>query len=170
MLAMFLALEPTQRVPWFGPDMSAPAALTARIMETWAHGQDVADALGVTRVPTRALRQVAHICVRALPNSFRTQRLPVPDIAVRVALTGPDGDEWVWGEDPDTAAATESVTGAAEEFCLVATQRRHVADTSLAITGAVAEQWMAIAQAFAGPAGAGRRSGQFGPSQFGSGT
>ena len=165
MLAMFLAMEPSQRVPWFGPDMSAPAALTARIMETWAHGQDVADALGVTRMPTRALRQVAHICVRALPNSFRTRRLPVPDAPVRVVLTGPDGDEWVWGDE----GATESVTGAAEDFCLVATQRRHVADTRLEIRGAVAEQWMAIAQAFAGPAGAGRRPRQFGPSQFGSG-
>ena len=160
MLAMFLAMEPSQRVPWFGPDMSAPAALTARIMETWAHGQDVADALGVTRVPTRALRQVAHICVRALPNSFGTQRLPVPEAPVRVVLTGPDGDEWVWGDE----GATESVTGAAEEFCLVATQRRHVADTRLELRGAVAEQWMAIAQAFAGPAGAGRRPGQFGNS------
>jgi uncharacterized protein (TIGR03084 family) len=158
MLAMFLELEPSQRVPWFGPAMSAPAALTARIMETWAHGQDIVDALGVTRVPTRALRQVAHICVRALPNSFRTHRLPVPEVAVHVALTGPDGDEWVWGE----AGAAESVTGVAEEFCLVATQRRHVADTNLEVRGAVAEQWMAIAQAFAGPAGEGRRPGQFG--------
>jgi len=166
MLAMFLSLEPSQRVPWFGPDMSAPAALTARIMETWAHGQDVADALRATRVPTRALRQVAHICVRALPNSFRTQRLPVPEAPVRVVLTGPDGDEWVWG---DALNAADSVAGSAEEFCLVATQRRHVADTSLAITGPVAEQWMAIAQAFAGPAGAGRRPGQFGPGQFGPG-
>jgi uncharacterized protein (TIGR03084 family) len=157
MLAMFLTIEPKARVPWFGPDMSAPAALTARIMETWAHGQDVADALGVPRPPTRALQQVAHICVRALPNSFRTHRLAVPDVAVRVALTGPDGDEWVWGE-PD---APERVTGNAEEFCLVATQRRHVADTSLVIVGPVATQWMELAQAFAGPPGVGRRAGQF---------
>ena len=159
MVAMFLTLDPSERVPWFGPDMSAPAALTARIMETWEHGQDVADALGATRVPTPALRQVAHLCVRALPNSFRTQRLPVPETPVRVVLTGPDGDEWVWG------SGTDSVTGDAVEFCLVATQRRHVADTSLAVVGPVAAQWMEIAQAFAGPAGAGRRAGQFGGRQ-----
>lgn len=158
LLAMFLALEPAQRVPWFGPDMSAPAALTARIMETWAHGQDVADALGVPHPPTRGLRQVAHLGVRARPNSFRTHRLPVPDDAVRVALTGPDGDEWVWGDDH----ADQSVTGPALDFCLVTTQRRHLTDTALEVVGPVAEQWMAIAQAFAGPPGAGRRPGQFG--------
>lgn len=157
MLGMFLAMEPSARVPWFGPSMSAPAALTARIMETWAHGQDVADALGVRHAPTRGLRQVAHICVRALPNSFRTHRLPVPETPVRVVLVGPDGDEWVWGE----ADASESVTGSAEEFCLVATQRRHVADTSLVIVGDTAAQWMTLAQAFAGPPGEGRQPGQF---------
>jgi len=159
MVAMFLTLDPSERVPWFGPDMSAPAALTARTMETWAHGQDVADALGAVRAPTPALRQVAHICVRALPNSFRTHGLPVPETAVQVVLTGPDGDEWVWGTGAD------SVTGDAVEFCLVATQRRHVDDTSLEIVGPVAAQWMQIAQAFAGPAGAGRRAGQFGGRQ-----
>ena len=164
MVAMFLTMDPAERVPWFGPSMSAPAALTARIMETWAHGQDVADALGATRAPTPALRQVAHICVRALPNSFRTHRLPVPEgagRAVRVVLTGPDGDEWVWGETD----APDRVTGDAVEFCMVATQRRHVADTSLLVVGPVAEQWMTIAQAFAGPAGAGRSPGQFGTRQ-----
>jgi uncharacterized protein (TIGR03084 family) len=168
MLTMFLGMEPKARVPWFGPDMSAPAALTARIMETWAHGQDVADALGVRRPPTRGLRQVAHICVRALPNSFRTHRLPVPDVAVRIVLTGPDGDQWVWDDDDhadgaSADSASNSVRGIAEEFCLVATQRRHVADTSLEIVGPVATQWMELAQAFAGPPGRGRQPGQFGP-------
>jgi uncharacterized protein (TIGR03084 family) len=162
MVEMFLTIDPSERVPWFGPSMSAPAALTARIMETWAHGQDVADALGATRTTTSALRQVAHICVRALPNSFRTHRLPVPDAPVRVVLTGPDGAEWVWGADGDGAPVANTVTGDAVEFCLVATQRRHVADTSLQVVGPVATQWMTIAQAFAGPAGAGRRPGQFG--------
>jgi uncharacterized protein (TIGR03084 family) len=153
----FVTLDPARRIPWYGPDLSVAAALTARIMETWAHGQDVVDALGATRPPTRALRQVAHICVRALPNSFRTHRLPTPETAVRVTLTGPDGDEWTWG-DPDAA---ESVTGTAEEFCLVATRRRHVDDTALLVVGPVATQWMQLAQAYAGPPGAGRRPGQF---------
>ena len=32
--------------PWYGPSMSARSFVTARLMETWAHGMDVADALG----------------------------------------------------------------------------------------------------------------------------
>ena len=70
MRTTFLALDPSTRVPWYGPAMSIPSSLTARIMETWAHGQDIADGLGVAHPSTRALRQVAHIGVRTLANSF----------------------------------------------------------------------------------------------------
>jgi uncharacterized protein (TIGR03084 family) len=152
MLDVYRAVDPSLRVPWFGPDMSAPAALTARIMETWAHGQDVADALGVVRTPTVALRQVAHLCVRALPNSFRTNDLPEPEEPVRVELTGPAGEHWEWGP----ADAVDRVTGDAVELCLVATQRRHPADTDLVVVGPVAQEWLTIAQAYAGPPGSGR--------------
>jgi len=157
MLAAFALVEPSHRVPWYGPAMSAGAALTARIMETWAHGQDIADALGVTRPPTRALRQVAHIGVRALPNSFRTRRLEVPDALVHVALRAPDGSTWTWNEP----ALPDRVEGDALDFCLVVTQRRHLADTALRVDGPVATAWMPIAQAFAGAAGTGRAPGQF---------
>jgi uncharacterized protein (TIGR03084 family) len=147
-----VAADPSQRVPWFGPDMTPASKGTARLMETWAHGQDVADALGATRVPTARLRHVAHIGVRALPNSFRTRGMTVPDEPVFVALIAPDGSTWAWGE-PD---AGERVMGPALDFCLVVTQRRHLDDTDLTVEGPVATQWMAIAQAYAGPAGAGR--------------
>lgn len=157
MVSAFSLVDPSHRVPWYGPTMSVAAALTARIMETWAHGQDVADALGVTRTPTTALRQVAHIGVRALPNSFRTRELEVPETLVYVALRAPDGSNWVWG-DP---ALPDRVEGDALDFCLVVTQRRHLADTSLRVDGPVATAWMPIAQAFAGAVGAGRAPGQF---------
>ena len=137
--------------------MSVAAALTARIMETWAHGQDVADALGATRTPTNALRQVAHIGVRALANSFRIRGLEVPETPVYVALRAPGGSEWTW-DDP---ALPDRVEGDAIDFCLVVTQRRHLADTSLHVDGPVATAWMPIAQAFAGAVGAGRAAGQF---------
>src|SRR2546423_40378 len=39
-------LDPSLRVPWYGPDMSVASSVTARIMETWAHGQDIVDGLG----------------------------------------------------------------------------------------------------------------------------
>ena len=152
LLATFRALDPSVRVPWYGPDMSAAAALTARIMETWAHGRDIADTVGAEWAFTPGLRQVAHLCVRALPNSFRARGRPEPEVPVYVALTAPDGEVWEWG--PSDAA--DRVTGDAVELCLVATQRRHPADTSLVAVGPVATEWLTIAQAFAGPPGVGR--------------
>jgi uncharacterized protein (TIGR03084 family) len=152
------AADPKARVQWFGPPMSLASKLTARLMETWAHGQDVYDALGATRVPTARLRHVALIGVLAFPNSFRTQGLRVPDVPVRVELTAPDGTEsWTWGDE----GAEEVVQGPVLDFCLVVTQRRHRNDVDLVVRGDVAEQWMSIAQAFAGPAGGGRLPGQF---------
>jgi uncharacterized protein (TIGR03084 family) len=157
MLDVFRTIDPKLRVPWYGPDMAAASSVTARIMETWAHGQDVVDALGVTRPQTAALRHVAHIGVRAFPNSFLANGLDVPEVPVLVELTGPDGDAWTWGE-PDAA---DVVRGPAVDFCLVVTRRRHVDDTGLEVSGPVAESWMPIAQAFAGPPGTGRKPGQF---------
>ena len=151
-------LDPTIRVPWYGPAMGARSFITARLMETWAHGQDVADALGVTRRPTSRLRHVAHIGVRARPFSYLINSMTMPDTEVAVRLTGPDGDSWDWG-DADNAVNT--VSGPALDFCLVVTQRRHVADTGLEIAGDSAIEWMNIAQAFAGGVGGGREPGQF---------
>jgi len=126
------------------------------LMETWAHGQDVADALGVRRVPTARLRHVAHIGVRARPFSYMIRSMPLPAEPVYVALEGPDGDRWEWG-DP----GADRVTGPALDFCLVVTQRRHVGDTDLRVEGVAAREWIGIAQAFAGAPGNGRRPGQF---------
>ena len=157
LVVAFASLPEGARVPWYGPEMSATSKLTARVMETWAHGYDIADALHVAKPPTRALRNVAHIGVRTMANSFRTVGLAVPELPVFVVLTASDGTEWTWG----SADAADSIRGNAVEFCLVATQRRHIDDTSLDMEGLVAQQWMRIAQAFAGPPGAGREPGQF---------
>jgi uncharacterized protein (TIGR03084 family) len=146
-----------ERIPWFGPDMSIASALTARIMETWAHGQDIADGLGRTRVPSPRLRHVCFLGYRALPNSYRARGLEVPEAPVRLALEGTDGVPWTFGP-PDAA---NQVRGSALDFCLVVTQRRHRDDTDLVCEGAVSTQWLDIAQAFAGPPGPGRRPGQF---------
>jgi uncharacterized protein (TIGR03084 family) len=140
------------KLPWFGPPMSVASMATARLMETWAHGQDVADALGVVRTPTSRLRHVAHIGARTRDFAFRTRGLAPPDGEFRLALTGPDGQEWIWGP----ADAGQSVTGPALDFCLLVTQRRHRADLALTADGADADRWLDIAQAFAGPPGPGR--------------
>jgi uncharacterized protein (TIGR03084 family) len=148
----YASCDPAARLPWFGPDMGVASSVTARIMETWAHGQDIADTVGAERVPTARLRHVAHIGIRARPYSYLVNGLPVPTEPIRVELTAPDGEIWTWGP----AGAADRVAGPALDFCLAVTQRRHRADTALIITGPVASQWMSIAQAFAGPAGPGR--------------
>ncbi|OJY49107.1 MAG: TIGR03084 family protein [Pseudonocardia sp. 73-21] len=157
LVAAFAAIDPSVRVPWFGLPMSAASSLTARIMETWAHGQDVADALGVTRVPSARLRHVAHIGVGARAFSYMANGLEVPTEPVRVELTAPEGTVWTWGPD----GAPDRVTGPALDFCLLVTQRRHRDDTALEATGPLAGRWLSIAQAFAGPPGGGRTAGQF---------
>lgn len=159
MLAVLRRLEPSTRLPWFGPSMSAASCATARLMETWAHGQDVVDALGVQRPATARLRHVAHLGVLARPFSYRTRGQEPPLEDVRVELQSPDGELWTWGE----TTAQNRVTGPALDFCLVVTQRRHLADTQLQRTGPIAQAWMQLAQAFAGPPGEGRQPGQFAP-------
>jgi uncharacterized protein (TIGR03084 family) len=150
--AAYRAADPAVRLPWFGPPMSLASSVTARLMETWAHGQDILDTFGIARVPTARLRQVADLGIRALRYTYTVNGLPVPAEPIRVELAGPDGARWDWGP----ADAADRVTGTALDFCLLVTQRRHRDDTALEVTGTVARQWMSIAQAFAGAAGPGR--------------
>jgi uncharacterized protein (TIGR03084 family) len=140
-------LTDDSRVEWYGPSMSAKSFLTARLMETWAHGQDIVDAIGATRVPTDRLRHIAQLGVITRRWSYANRGLDVPEEEVRVELTGPSGATRTWG--PNGAAA--SIAGSAEDFCLVVTQRRHVDDTTLVVVGTAARDWMLKAQAFAGP-------------------
>jgi uncharacterized protein (TIGR03084 family) len=141
-----------RKLPWFGPPMSAASMATARLMETWAHGLDVADALGVTRPATARLRSVAHIGVRTRDFAFTVHGLPVPAEPFLVELTAPDGTAWSWGP----ADARQRVTGSAEDFCMLVTQRRPRAELDVTAVGDDAATWLTIAQAFAGPPGTGR--------------
>jgi uncharacterized protein (TIGR03084 family) len=152
LVVAYRAVDPGCRLPWYGPDMSPASSVTARLMETWAHGQDILDALHIDRSPTARLRHIADLGIRAAPYSHAVNRLPPPKVPIRVELSAPDGDVWTWGP-PD---ARDRVVGSAMDFCLVVTQRRHRADSDLIVTGPTAQQWVAIAQAFAGPAGPGR--------------
>jgi uncharacterized protein (TIGR03084 family) len=140
-------LDDGSRVSWYGPSMGAKSFLTARLMECWAHGQDVADALGVERTATDRLRHIARLGVITRSWSYVNRGLEPPPGEVRVELTGPFGGRWCFG--PDDAAGV--VTGPALDFCLVVTQRRHVDDTALQVAGDVARDWLEKAQAFAGP-------------------
>ncbi|MEE1782503.1 TIGR03084 family metal-binding protein [Streptomyces sp. SP17BM10] len=148
-----LAATPADvKLPWFGPPMKPASMATARLMETWAHGQDVADALGVTREPSARLRHIAHLGLRTLGFAFTLHGLPAPQNPVRLELTAPDGTSWTFGP-PD---APDVVRGPALDFCLLVTQRRHRDDLALTATGPTATAWLPIAQAFAGTPGKGR--------------
>jgi uncharacterized protein (TIGR03084 family) len=147
-----LTVADGRKLPWFGPPMSAASMATARLMETWAHGLDVADTLGVKRAATARLRSIAHIGVRTRDFAFSINGLTPPADPFRVELRAPDGSVWDWGP----ADAAQRVTGSAEDFCMLVTQRRPRAELDVEAVGADAEEWLTIAQAFAGPPGPGR--------------
>lgn len=140
------------RIPWFGPPMSPVSMGTARFMETWAHSLDVAEALGVAPEPTDRIRHVAHLGVRTRNYAYSVHSLEPPAEDFRIELRAPSGEVWEWGP----AEAEQSVRGSAYDFCLRVTQRRHRDDLDLVATGPDANQWLDIAQAFAGPTGGGR--------------
>jgi uncharacterized protein (TIGR03084 family) len=150
--AALLTVPAGRKLPWFGPPMSAASMATARLMETWAHGLDVADALGAVRPPTSRLRSIAHLGIRTRDFAFTVHGLTPPTETFHVELRGPAGETWVWG--PEEAA--QRVTGTAEGFCALVTQRRPRAALDVTAVGPDAEKWLTIAQAFAGPAGKGR--------------
>jgi uncharacterized protein (TIGR03084 family) len=134
--------------------MSTASMATARLMETWAHGLDIADALAITRAPTARLRHIAHLGYRAMPYAYLAHGRTPPTEPVRLELTAPDGSQWTFGPED----ALNAVRGPALDFCLRVTQRAPRDDLELAATGPVADEWLDIAQAFAGPPGAGRPS------------
>jgi len=134
------------RIAWYGPSMGAKSFLTARLMECWAHGQDIVDALDVERPSSDRVRHIAQLGFITRGWSYINRGMEVPAGDVRVELVGPSGAQWTFGPDD----APDRVTGPAVDFCLVVTQRRHVDDTALAVDGAVARDWLERAQAFAG--------------------
>ncbi len=141
-------LTDDRRIEWYGPSMSSKSFLTARLMEAWAHGQDIVDTVGGTRVATDRLRHIAQLGVITRGWSYANRGLERPAGEVSVSLTAPSGDTWSW----EHADEVGRVTGPAEDFCLVVTQRRHLDDTRLVASDGPARDWMLRAQAFAGDA------------------
>lgn len=150
--AVAAASDPAARLPWFGPDMSVASTITARLMETWAHGKDVHDTLGTVQPVGAELRSVAHLGIATFGFVHDLHGLATPDARPRIELTGPSGERWTWGAED----AEEIVRGSAEDFASVVTQRRNLADTTLEIQGDITRNWLSIAQAYAGAPGTGR--------------
>jgi uncharacterized protein (TIGR03084 family) len=145
-------VDPGSRVPWYGPAMAPRSFVTARLMETWAHGQDVADALSLPPVASSRLRHVVFLGYRARPYAFSVHQVADPGTPVAVEAVAPGGEVWRWG----AADSPERICGPAVDLALVFTQRRHPDDTAVAAEGPTAARWLSIAQAFAGGPGTGR--------------
>jgi uncharacterized protein (TIGR03084 family) len=142
----FTGLDPSSRLPWFGPDMGARMFLTARFMETWSHAQAIFDLAELARTHTDRIRHVVTIGIKTFGWTFVNRDLEPPGPVPRIELTAPSGDLWTWNEEN----SEDYVRGDAAAFCFVVTQVRNVADTQLDVAGPVAKKWMAVAQCFAG--------------------
>ncbi|WP_373865648.1 maleylpyruvate isomerase family mycothiol-dependent enzyme [Kocuria flava] len=141
-------------MPWIGPPLGAAMMASARIMEIFAHGQDVRDALGLPPAASPRLRHVAHLAVAARDYAFAQRRMDPPTEPFRVELTHKD-ETWTWGP----ADAAQRVHGAALDFALLATRRRHRQDCAVSAEGPDADAWLDVVQAYAGPPGPGREPG-----------
>ena len=144
-----LAVPEGQKIPWFGPPMSPTSMATARFMETWAHGLDVAEALGLEPNPPTASKHVAHLGVRTRDFAFAMHGLERSGRGVPGGAIAPSGETWDWG--PEDAA--QRVTGSAYDFCLLVTQRATATTSTCTPTAPTPTSWLDIAQAFAGPPG-----------------
>ena len=148
-------LDPKARLPWYGPPMSARSFAAARLMEAWAHGQDVWDVVCRERPATPRLKHVAYIGAMTFAWTFVNRGLQVPAAVPGVELAAPDGATWTWGD----SSAPDFVRGTAEDFCLLVTQRRHLEETRLQYSAGAAQQWLSMAQCFAGPPATGPAPG-----------
>lgn len=144
---LFAKADPKARLKWAGPDMSARSSITARLMETWAHGQEIYDHLGVVRQNEDRIQNIVVLGVNTYGWTYKTRGQEIPGQMPYLILTAPSGEVWHFGD----VSEAEIIRGAAEEFCQVITQTRNIADTSLEVTGAIATDWMSKAQCFAGP-------------------
>lgn len=145
--AAYKAADPSQRVAWAGPGMSARSSMTARQMETWAHGQAIYDVFGLERKNTDAIQNIVTLGVKTYGWTFVNRGRAAPEPRPKITLTAPSGDLWTYGDDQED----ERIEGEASEFCQVVTQVRNIEDTELVVIGRNAGEWMQFAQCFAGP-------------------
>lgn len=146
------AVPAGNKIPWFGPSMTPASMASVRIMETWAHGLDITDTLGLPPSATARLWHIADLGVQTRDFAFSLHGLRSPSAPFRIELLAPSGETWSWGP----ISATDRITGTALDFCLLVSQRRHQVDVALTATAGQAASWLPIAQVFAGPAGRGR--------------
>lgn len=151
------AVPPDSTVPWLVNPLPPAVLACAGIMELFAHGQDIADALGVRLERTDRIRHLCGFAMLTRDFGYQARGLTPPDVPFKFELTAPSGELWEFGP----ADAEQRVIGPAIDFCLLVTRRRHRDDLAVTAVGAEADRWLDIAQAYRGPAGPGRTPGQF---------
>lgn len=144
----FSKADPKKRVKWAGPDMSVRSSITARLMETWAHGQEVYDHLGIVRQDGDRIQNIVVLGINTFGWTFAVRQQTPPEPVPHVRLTAPSGALWTYNEERED----HLIEGLASEFCQVVTQVRNIADTKLRVVGPSARLWMDNAQCFAGKA------------------
>jgi len=147
-------MEGTERVPWIDGDMSARAFATLRLMETWAHGLDIKDAMeGLLTydeeeedptADTSRIRHIAWLAHRMLPYAFSEAGEDYPETGIRVELMGPRYARWVYG--PEDAA--DVIKGIASEWCRIAVQRMDPGLSTLKTEGEKAETAIKIVRTY----------------------
>ena len=130
-------VDPKSRVPWVnGLEMSARSSMTARQMETWAHGHEVFDRLGAVREEADRIRNIVVLGVNTYGFAFQLRGETPPGPMPQVVLTAPSGAEWVYGED-----GNGRVVGSDEAFAEVVPQTRAFAGEDLRAEGAAAARY-----------------------------
>ena len=142
----FAVADPKARLAWAGPSMSARSSITARQMETWAHGHEVFELLGVRRVESDRIKNIVVLGVNTFGWTYHVRKWEVPAAMPYLELNAPSGAVWTFGED----TSGNRIAGSAVGFAQAVTQTRNWADTDLRPEGDVALTWMENAQCFAG--------------------
>lgn len=150
-LERLLAAVDADRVPWFGPPMRPDTFVVSRVMEWWAHGLDVTDALPGVELPTTAAPYVAALGVRTRSFAFGLHGVSAPPCLPELVLHDGDGREVLRAGD----ASCGHVHGPVTDFAAVVVRRRRVSTVGLDVAGENTRSWLEIAQAYAGPPGPG---------------
>ena len=126
-------MGPEHRLEWIAGSMSARTLATTRLMETWAHGLDIYEALGAEIEDTPRIRHICWLGWKSLPYAFKLAGHDY--VPIRVEVIGPGYVKWVYGPDD----AENLIKGSAADWARLSVRRATVKDTRLKVTGEAAQ-------------------------------
>lgn len=130
------------RVEWIEGSMSAKTFATFRLMETWAHGLDIYQALDIEVEDTARIRHVCWLGWKTLPYAFKAAGVDYSPI--RVEVIGPGYAKWTYGP----AEAENQIKGSASEWARVVVRRIPPKKARLKTSGELAQKALEVAQAY----------------------